>query len=60
MPVILTTQEVEIRRIEVQSQPGQIVRETLPCKYPSQKELAEWLNIKALSSSPSPTKKKSH
>jgi hypothetical protein len=25
MPVILTTQEAEIRRIAVQSQPGQIV-----------------------------------
>jgi hypothetical protein len=29
MPVILTTQEVEIRRIMVQSQPGQTVRKTL-------------------------------
>jgi hypothetical protein len=29
MPVILTTQEAEIRRIAVQSQPGQIVPETL-------------------------------
>jgi hypothetical protein len=28
-PVILATQEVEIRRISVQSQPGQIVHETL-------------------------------
>jgi hypothetical protein len=28
-PIILTTQEVEIKRIAVQSQPGQIVCETL-------------------------------
>jgi hypothetical protein len=31
-PVILATQEAEIRRIAVQSQPGQIVHETLPRK----------------------------
>jgi hypothetical protein len=31
------TQEAEIRRIRVQSQPRQIVRETLSRKYPSQK-----------------------
>jgi hypothetical protein len=31
------TQEAEIRRIEVQSQPGQIVCETLSQKYPTQK-----------------------
>jgi hypothetical protein len=30
IPVIPATQEAEIRRIEVQSQPGQIVQETLP------------------------------
>jgi hypothetical protein len=29
MPVILATQEAEIRRIEVRSQPGKIVLETL-------------------------------
>jgi hypothetical protein len=33
MSVILTTQEAEIRRIMVQSQPGQIVHETLSGKY---------------------------
>jgi hypothetical protein len=37
-PVILATQETEIRRIEVQSQPRQIVHETLSGKNPSQKK----------------------
>jgi hypothetical protein len=37
MPVILATQEAEIRRIEVRSQPRQIVRETSSQKNPSQK-----------------------
>jgi hypothetical protein len=32
MPVILATQEAEIRRIEVSSQPGQIVCETISRK----------------------------
>jgi hypothetical protein len=32
MPAILATQETEIRRIEVRSQPGQIVHETLSRK----------------------------
>jgi hypothetical protein len=36
-PVILVTQEAEIRRIMVQSQPGQIVLETLSRKNQSQK-----------------------
>jgi hypothetical protein len=39
MPVILATQEAEIRRIMVQSQLGQIVHETLSQKYPPQKRL---------------------
>jgi hypothetical protein len=34
--VIPATQEAEIRRITVQSQPGQIVRKTLSQKNPSQ------------------------
>jgi hypothetical protein len=43
MPIILATQEAEIRRIKVQNQPEQIV-----CKTPSQKihyktRLVEWL-----------------
>jgi hypothetical protein len=43
-PVILATQEAEIRRIEIRSQPGQIVHETLSQKYPSlEKGLVEWL-----------------
>jgi hypothetical protein len=37
MPVILATEEVEIRGIKVQSLPSQIVLETLSQKYPSQK-----------------------
>jgi hypothetical protein len=58
MPIILVTQEAEMRRIAVQSQPGQIVQETLSQKYLTQKGLVEWLKMKALSSSPSTTKKK--
>jgi hypothetical protein len=37
MPVILAIQEAEIRRILVQSQPGQIVLKTLCQKISSQK-----------------------
>jgi hypothetical protein len=37
MPIILATQEAEIRRIVVQSQSRQIVHETLSRKNPSQK-----------------------
>jgi hypothetical protein len=37
MPVILATQEAEIRRIVVQSQPGKVIRETPSWKYASQK-----------------------
>jgi hypothetical protein len=40
-PVILATQEAEIRRIVVPSQPGQIVHQTLSLKYPTQKGLVE-------------------
>jgi hypothetical protein len=36
-PVILATQEAEIRRIMVQRQPGKIVHKTLSQKGPSQK-----------------------
>jgi hypothetical protein len=57
-PAILATQEAEIRRILVRSQPRQIVLETLSQKKPSQKGLAEWLKVKALGSSPSARKKR--
>jgi hypothetical protein len=43
MPVILATQEAEIRRIEVQSQPRQIVCETLSQKTLHKTGLMEWL-----------------
>jgi hypothetical protein len=46
MPVILATQEAEIRRIVVQSQPGQIVYETQSQKYQQQKGLVEWPEFK--------------
>jgi hypothetical protein len=36
MPIILATQESEIKRFVVGSQRGQKVRETLSQKYPSQ------------------------
>jgi hypothetical protein len=40
MPIILATQEAEIRRIEVQGQPRQIVYETLSRKYPTTQHTA--------------------
>jgi hypothetical protein len=43
MPIILDTQEAEIRRITVQSQPGKTVHKTLSQKYPTQKSVGEWL-----------------
>jgi hypothetical protein len=44
MPVILATQEAEIRRISVQSQTRQILLEILSQNNPSQKiEIVEWL-----------------
>jgi hypothetical protein len=44
-PVILVTQEAEIRRIKVQSQPGQIVCKTVSQKYLSHKMAEEWLKV---------------
>jgi hypothetical protein len=59
MPIILATQEAEIRRIVVQSQPGQIVCETLSQKTLQKKiGLVQWLQVKVLSSSPSTERKK--
>jgi hypothetical protein len=37
LPIVLATQKAEIRRTVVQSQPRQIVHETLSWKNPSQK-----------------------
>jgi hypothetical protein len=48
MPAVLATQEAEIRRIAVQSQPGKIVCETLSQKHASGKKkkgLVEWLKV---------------
>jgi hypothetical protein len=53
-PVILATQEAEIRRITVQKQPRKTVCKTLSHKKPFTKIGL----VKALSSSPSTTKKK--
>jgi hypothetical protein len=65
MSGILGIQEAEIRRIKVQSQPGQTVHETLSLNYPTLKGLGEWLKWEclpskheALSSNPSTSKKK--
>jgi hypothetical protein len=45
MPIILAVQETEIRRITVQSQPEQIIQETLSQKTHHKKELEEWLKV---------------
>jgi hypothetical protein len=45
MPIIIATQEAEIRRIAVQSHPGKIVCETLSRKTHHKKGLVEWLKI---------------
>jgi hypothetical protein len=65
MPVIPATQEAEIRRIVVQSHPGQIVYRTLSLGRPFTKQKEKknrasvlWLKVKALSSSPCTTKEK--
>jgi hypothetical protein len=60
-PVILVTQEAEIMRIVVRSQPRQIVHKTLSQKKKTLHKktgLVEWLKVKTLSSSPVPQKKK--
>jgi hypothetical protein len=45
MPIFLATQEAEIRKISVWSQPRQIVGKILSWKNPSQKGLVEWLKV---------------
>jgi hypothetical protein len=46
MPIILATQEAKIRRISVQSHPGQLVRKTLSRKKTLHKNgLVEWLRV---------------
>jgi hypothetical protein len=51
-PVIPATQEPEIRRITIQSQPGQTVCQTLSQKTHHKKVLVEWTKVKVLSSNP--------
>jgi hypothetical protein len=62
-PVILATQEAEIRKIVVRNQPGQIACEIVSQKNSShthKKVLMERLKVKALSSNPiTPPQKKS-
>jgi hypothetical protein len=60
MPVILATQEAEIRRITVQSPPraNNSMRPYLKKQPFTKIGLVEWLKVKALSSSPSTAKKK--
>jgi hypothetical protein len=55
MPIILATQEAEMRRIMVPSQAGQTILETLSQKLFTKIGLVEWLKVKALSSSSSIT-----
>jgi hypothetical protein len=58
-PIILATQEAEIRRITVRSQSGQIVLQDPLLKKPITKNgLVKWLKVKALSLSLSTAKKK--
>jgi hypothetical protein len=45
MPIILATQEAEIRRIEVQWQSRQIAQEILSRKKSPEKGLSEWLKV---------------
>jgi hypothetical protein len=44
-PVILVTQEAEIRRIAVPRQPWQIVHETLSRKKSITKKAVKWLKV---------------
>jgi hypothetical protein len=65
MPVILITQEAEIRKITVRGQPVQSESETLSQKYPTQKRAGRVAQVacltskyEALSANHSTTKKK--
>jgi hypothetical protein len=57
MPVILATQEAEIRRIKAQNHPGQIVQET-HLKIPSQKRAGGVVRSVGPEFKPSSQKKK--
>jgi hypothetical protein len=62
IPIILATQEAEIKRIKIQNQPREkFVRPYLK-KTHHKKGLVEWLKVEVLSSSPSTRgeKKKSY
>jgi hypothetical protein len=57
MPVILATQEAEITKIAVQSQPRQKSSQDPISKKPFTKiGLVEWLKVEVLSSNPSTAK----
>jgi hypothetical protein len=58
MPVILATQEAEIRRISVQSQPGQRVRKTLSQKKNHHKKAGRMAQGVGLEFKPQYLKKK--
>jgi hypothetical protein len=58
MPIILATQEAEIRRINALKPARTNSSWTLSRKYLILKGLVEWLKVKALSLSPSTAKKK--
>jgi hypothetical protein len=45
MPVILTTEEAEIRRMEILSQARQIALKTLSQKPLHKKEMLEWFKV---------------
>jgi hypothetical protein len=58
MPIFLATQEAEIRRIVVRTQPGQIVCETLSQKLPSQKRASREAQVEGPEFKPQHRKKK--
>jgi hypothetical protein len=58
VPIILATQEAEIRGIMGQSHTSQIVHETLSGEVLHKIRASEWIKVKALSSSPSTAKTK--